>query len=78
MPPYEKSCSCPMAGECYRQLYSSLCCCGERDSSPRQIGAGTSKKRGAIGLSLRRELGRTLTKKADEVGTTTKKEVSRK
>jgi len=53
--------------------------CGERDFSPRQIGVGSNKKRGVIGLSLRRELGRTLTKKPDRAGQTTKKkEVSRK
>jgi len=77
MAPYEKRCSCPMAREDSLQLQSSLCHCGERDSSPRQIEAGTNKKRGNIGLSLRRELGRTLTKKADEAGATTKKEVTR-
>jgi hypothetical protein len=52
--------------------------CGERVSSPRQIGAGSNKKRGVIGLSLRRELGRTLAKRADKAGATTKKEVPRK
>ena len=52
--------------------------CGERDFSPRQIGVGSNKKRGVIGLSLRRERGRTFMTKPDEIRETTEKKVSRK
>jgi hypothetical protein len=42
---------------------------------PRQMGWSNNRKRRAVHINLERELGRALTKKADEVGATTKKEV---